>query len=71
MQNDDLKCHIAGEKFGDESLARVVNAENAQVDDLSVVRDGDHLFLLPSLCEGIESDDVVSKPVIWKCITEK
>ncbi|XP_057797729.1 potassium channel KAT3-like [Salvia miltiorrhiza] len=38
---------IAGEKFGDKNLERVVNAENAQVDDLSVVRDGDHLFLLP------------------------
>ncbi|KAL8511868.1 hypothetical protein ACS0TY_018342 [Phlomoides rotata] len=40
---------IAGEKFGDESVARVVSAENAQIDDLSVVRDGDHLFLLPSV----------------------
>ncbi|KAL1567469.1 potassium channel KAT1-like isoform X3 [Salvia divinorum] len=39
---------IAGEKFGDKNLERVVNAENAQVEDLSVVRDGDHLFLLPT-----------------------
>ncbi|KAI3466821.1 hypothetical protein Pfo_023484 [Paulownia fortunei] len=39
---------IAGQKFGDDSLAKVVNAENAEIDDLSVIRDGDHLFLLAS-----------------------
>ncbi|KAI8525836.1 hypothetical protein RHMOL_Rhmol13G0261900 [Rhododendron molle] len=37
---------IAGEKFGDHSLTKVVNAENAEIDDLSVVRDGDTLFLI-------------------------
>ncbi|KAL8468480.1 hypothetical protein ACS0TY_031625 [Phlomoides rotata] len=37
---------IAGQKFGDDSLISVVNAENAEIDDLSVVRDGDHLFLV-------------------------
>ncbi|XP_012842221.1 PREDICTED: potassium channel KAT3 [Erythranthe guttata] len=37
---------IAGQKFGDGSLTGVVNSENAEIDDLSVVRDGDHLFLL-------------------------
>ncbi|XAR59332.1 hypothetical protein NMG60_11015129 [Bertholletia excelsa] len=37
---------IAGEKFGISSLSKVVNAENAEIDELSVVRDGDHLFLL-------------------------
>ncbi|PIN04682.1 K+-channel ERG [Handroanthus impetiginosus] len=46
---------IAGEKFGDDSLARVVNADNAEIDDLSVIRDGDHLFLLSSRC-GEEND---------------
>ncbi|KAL7089354.1 hypothetical protein ACP275_13G182500 [Erythranthe tilingii] len=39
---------VAGQKFGDESLTGVVNSENAEIDDLSVVRDGDHLFLLSS-----------------------
>ncbi|KAG8385292.1 hypothetical protein BUALT_Bualt03G0026800 [Buddleja alternifolia] len=44
---------IAGQKFGDYSLTRVVNAENAEVDDFNVIRDGDHLFLFPSQCEDI------------------
>ncbi|KAL7142504.1 hypothetical protein ABFS83_08G127500 [Erythranthe nasuta] len=35
---------IAGEKFGDGSLTKLVNAENAEIDDISVIRDGDHLF---------------------------
>ncbi|CAA0832331.1 Potassium channel KAT1 [Striga hermonthica] len=37
---------IAGEKFGDGSLTRLVNTEDAEIDDISVVRDGDHLFLM-------------------------
>ncbi|XP_052179518.1 potassium channel KAT1-like [Diospyros lotus] len=37
---------IAGEKLGGYNLTKVVNADNAEIDDLSVVRDGDHLFLL-------------------------
>ncbi|PIN20278.1 K+-channel ERG [Handroanthus impetiginosus] len=45
---------IAGQIFGDNDLTKVVNAENAEIDDLSVVRDGDHLFLLPNPCEGID-----------------
>ncbi|KAL6561976.1 hypothetical protein OROGR_002983 [Orobanche gracilis] len=36
---------IAGQKFGDDSLTSVVNAEDAKIDDISVIRDGDHLFL--------------------------
>ncbi|KAG6419331.1 hypothetical protein SASPL_121549 [Salvia splendens] len=39
---------IAGKKFGDGSIASIVNAENAEIDDISVVRDGDHLFFLSS-----------------------
>lgn len=39
---------IAGKKFGDDSLTSIVNEENAEIDDLSVIRDGDHLFLLSS-----------------------
>ncbi|XP_058196146.1 potassium channel KAT3-like [Rhododendron vialii] len=45
---------IAGEKFGDHSLTKVVNAENAEIDDLSVVRDGDTLFLLQVDSESSE-----------------
>ncbi|GER24590.1 potassium channel KAT1 [Striga asiatica] len=43
---------LAGEKFGDESLTRLVNAEDAEIDDISVVRDGDHLFLMSSPCRN-------------------
>ncbi|KAI7738556.1 hypothetical protein M8C21_015834 [Ambrosia artemisiifolia] len=42
---------IAGEKFGGQHFARVVSSESAEVDDLSVIRDGDHLFFLPNDCE--------------------
>ncbi|XP_057494983.1 potassium channel KAT3-like isoform X1 [Actinidia eriantha] len=45
---------IAGEKFGGYSLTKVVNAENAEIDDLSVVRDGDHLFLLQGEYESTD-----------------
>ncbi|KAG6639334.1 hypothetical protein CIPAW_10G092300, partial [Carya illinoinensis] len=37
---------IAGEKFGVHKPAKVINAENAEIDDINVIRDGDHLFLL-------------------------
>nr|CAC87141.1 K+ channel protein [Populus tremula x Populus tremuloides] len=37
---------IAGEKFGGYKFTRVINAENAEIDGISVIRDGDHLFLL-------------------------
>ncbi|KAI3680882.1 hypothetical protein L6452_35660 [Arctium lappa] len=42
---------FAGQKFGGQNFAKVVNSENAEIDDLSVIRDGDHLFLLPNDCE--------------------
>ncbi|KAL3643634.1 hypothetical protein CASFOL_014449 [Castilleja foliolosa] len=42
----DELLKLAGQKFGDEGLTSVVNAENAEIDDTSVVRDGDHLFLM-------------------------
>ncbi|XP_075497357.1 potassium channel KAT3-like isoform X2 [Primulina tabacum] len=45
---------IAGKKFGDDKLTKVVNAENAEIDDLRVIRDGDHLFFLPSQDAGKE-----------------
>ncbi|XP_068666667.1 potassium channel KAT3-like [Aristolochia californica] len=37
---------IGGKKLGARHLVKVVNGENAEVDDISVVRDGDHLFLI-------------------------
>ncbi|KAH7651825.1 Potassium channel voltage-dependent EAG/ELK/ERG protein [Dioscorea alata] len=36
----------AGQKFRGHHPTKVVNQENAEIDDISVVRDGDHLFLL-------------------------
>uniref|UniRef100_A0A0A0M048 KHA domain-containing protein n=1 Tax=Cucumis sativus TaxID=3659 RepID=A0A0A0M048_CUCSA len=40
-------CKIAGEKFGGEIMAtKVMSADNAEIDDINVIRDGDHLFLL-------------------------
>ncbi|KAI3710060.1 hypothetical protein L2E82_39833 [Cichorium intybus] len=42
---------VAGQKFGGCNFVKVVNSENAEVDDLSVIRDGDHLFLLSNDCE--------------------
>ncbi|KAF8021091.1 hypothetical protein BT93_G1500 [Corymbia citriodora subsp. variegata] len=38
---------VAGEKFGcDLRTAKLVNAENAEIDDIEVIRDHDHLFFL-------------------------
>ncbi|CAL5409140.1 unnamed protein product [Camellia sinensis] len=39
----------AGEKFGGYKLTKIVNEENAEIDDLRVIRDGDHLFLLQNV----------------------
>lgn len=46
---------IAGEKFGVYKPTKVVNTENAEIDDLSVIRDGDHLFFLSSDTENLSS----------------
>ncbi|KAF2535924.1 hypothetical protein F2Q68_00020131 [Brassica cretica] len=35
---------LAGEKFGGCSFTKITNAENTEIDDLDVIRDGDHLF---------------------------
>ncbi|KAK4769940.1 hypothetical protein SAY87_030472 [Trapa incisa] len=43
---------IAGEKFGGHRPAKVINADNAEIDDIYVVRDGDHLFLLQNIHEN-------------------
>ncbi|KAM7272004.1 hypothetical protein ACFE04_031218 [Oxalis oulophora] len=37
---------ISGRKFGGHKFIKVVNTDNAEVDDISVIRDGDHLFFL-------------------------
>lgn len=44
---------IAGEKFGGFKAIKVINKENAEIDDIDVIRDGDHLFLL-----GGDSDNL-------------
>ncbi|XP_051128499.1 potassium channel KAT1 isoform X2 [Andrographis paniculata] len=48
---------IASKKFGDDSLATVMSAENAEIDDVNVIRDGDHLFLLSRKCEKTGDDE--------------
>ncbi|XP_010434553.1 PREDICTED: potassium channel KAT2 [Camelina sativa] len=35
---------LAGDKFGYGSFTKVTNAENAEIDDEDVIRDGDHLY---------------------------
>ncbi|KAJ4977464.1 hypothetical protein NE237_002570 [Protea cynaroides] len=42
---------IAGQKFAGYHPTKVVNAENAEIDDVRVIRDGDHLFLIQNECE--------------------
>lgn len=39
-------CEIAGEKFGGPKPTIILNSENAEIDELCVIRDGDHLFFL-------------------------
>lgn len=43
---------LAGEKFGGCSFTKITNAENADIDDLCVIRDGDHLFFHQIEFEG-------------------
>ncbi|KAK6797199.1 hypothetical protein RDI58_004901 [Solanum bulbocastanum] len=37
---------VAGQRFGGYDFKRAVNAEDAEIDDIDVIRDGDHLFFL-------------------------
>ncbi|XP_058101102.1 potassium channel KAT3-like isoform X3 [Magnolia sinica] len=37
---------IGGQKFAGSHPTKVVSAENAEIEDIDVIRDGDHLFLL-------------------------
>ncbi|KAL5997556.1 hypothetical protein ACLOJK_008486 [Asimina triloba] len=39
---------IGSQKFAGSLPTKVLNAENAEIDDIDVIRDGDHLFLLES-----------------------
>ncbi|CAJ1978364.1 unnamed protein product [Sphenostylis stenocarpa] len=48
--------HIAGEKFGGSKPTKVISKENAEIDDISVIRDGDHLFFLCSDSERYETN---------------
>ncbi|XP_017222795.1 potassium channel KAT1 [Daucus carota subsp. sativus] len=47
----DELFRIAGQKYGGYNFTKMVNSENAEIDDLSVIRDGDHLFLIPEQSE--------------------
>lgn len=49
-------CETAGEKFRCYKFTKVVNAENAEIDDICVIRDGDHLFLLQNEYETMDKD---------------
>lgn len=49
-------CETAGEKFGGYKFTKVVSAENAEIDDICVIRDGDHLFLLQNEGETMGKD---------------
>ncbi|CAN7109120.1 unnamed protein product [Brassica rapa subsp. narinosa] len=51
---EDL-MRLAGEKFGDRSFTMVTSAENAEIDDVNVIRDGDHLYFYISELESIDS----------------
>ncbi|PRQ29448.1 putative potassium channel, voltage-dependent, EAG/ELK/ERG, ankyrin repeat-containing [Rosa chinensis] len=52
----DELLRVASDKFGGYRPTKVVNAENAEIEDMSVVRDGDHLFLLHNDCQNLYSD---------------
>ncbi|XP_017238009.1 potassium channel KAT3 isoform X1 [Daucus carota subsp. sativus] len=45
--------HTAGQKFGGYNITKVVNSENAEIDDLNLIRDEDHLFLIPETYESV------------------
>lgn len=46
----------AGEKYGSNRPRKIIDAENAEIDDLSVIRDGDHLFFLDYDRDNIDVD---------------
>ncbi|KAA3479057.1 potassium channel KAT1-like [Gossypium australe] len=44
---------VAGEKFGCYTFTKVLNSENAEIDDIHVIRDGDHLYILQDEDENV------------------
>lgn len=44
----------AGETFGGNHPAEVINAESAEIDDINVIQDGDHLFFLQNMQENMD-----------------
>ncbi|XP_054777157.1 potassium channel KAT1-like [Prosopis cineraria] len=46
---------IAEEKFAGSKPTRVINTEKAEIDDIRVIRDGDHLLFLCSNSENLQS----------------
>jgi hypothetical protein len=44
--HESLSSKYAGQKFVGQHPTKVVDQESAEVDDIGVVRDGDHLYLL-------------------------
>ncbi|KAG2238908.1 hypothetical protein Bca4012_023693 [Brassica carinata] len=46
---------LAGEKFGERSFTMVTSSENAEIDDVDVIRDGDHLYFYINEFESIDS----------------
>ncbi|RWR89113.1 inward rectifying potassium channel [Cinnamomum micranthum f. kanehirae] len=58
MLPDSLEelLRIGSLKFVGYLPTKVVNGENAEIDDISVVRDGDHLFLLENDSEIMDSN---------------
>ncbi|XP_055820092.1 potassium channel KAT3-like [Solanum dulcamara] len=46
---------MAGQRFGDYNLKKVVNAEDVEIDEIDVIRDGDHLFFLSTDWSCVES----------------
>ncbi|XP_022724292.1 potassium channel KAT1-like [Durio zibethinus] len=45
---------MAGEKFGGYTFTKVINAKNAEIDDVHVIRDGDNLFLLQDEDDNVD-----------------
>ncbi|XP_015083909.1 potassium channel KAT3-like isoform X1 [Solanum pennellii] len=46
---------MAGQRFGEYNLKKVVNAEDVEIDEIDVIRDGDHLFFLSTDCSCVET----------------
>ncbi|KAK1322412.1 Potassium channel KAT1 [Acorus calamus] len=47
----DELYRISNQKFAGCNPTKVVNQDNAEIDDITLVRDGDHLYLLENECD--------------------